>query len=48
MNTTQFLDCLHDHPATHALAETLTSILAIRVAPDLVPATVPTRERAAS
>ena len=48
MNTTQFLDCLHDHRATHTFAETLTSILAVRVAPDLVPTTVPTRERAAT
>jgi hypothetical protein len=23
VNTTQFLDCLPDHPATHALAETV-------------------------
>ena len=48
MNTQQLLEYLHDHPATHMLAEALAAILVVRGVPDLVPVTVPTRERVAS
>ena len=48
MTVTEFFEYLHDHPATTSLAETMAAVLGGRRRPELVPITVPTRDRVAS